>query len=154
MTVDRILNQQKAEREAKRREAEKEAEKQAVERRLQLEEQAKQRNALNAALSPPPAPPRPTTTHEPTPGLEEMKPTFPQSGELTRPSRPPSIADSISGMSTRNKGERGIEHVASTILYHRLLWQLEAASVLQTRSRRFKCWRFLGTLVTQNPERF
>jgi hypothetical protein len=40
-TVDRILNQQKAEREAKRREAEKEAEKQAAERQLQLQEQAK-----------------------------------------------------------------------------------------------------------------
>lgn len=107
-TVDRILNQQKAEREAKRREAEKQAEKQAVqaaERQLQLEEQAKQRTTVP---SPPPVPPRPSITHGPTPTLGEKKPTLPQSGEVTRPSRPPSIAGSVSGMSMKNKGEQGI----------------------------------------------
>jgi len=88
--VDRILNQQKAEREAKRREAEKEAEKQAAERQLQIQVQAKQLNAM----------PPPSITHEPTPTPEEKK----QFGDLTRPPRPPSI-DSLSGVSTKNKSE-------------------------------------------------
>jgi hypothetical protein len=104
-TVDRILNQQKAEREAKRREAEKEAEKKTAQRQLQLQEQAKGRNA---AVSSSPAPPRSSITNEPTPTSEEKKPTIPQAGGLTRPPRPPSIADNPSGTNAnKDKSELG-----------------------------------------------
>lgn len=100
--VDRILNQQKAEREAKRREAEKEAEKRVAERQLQLQEQAKQTNNLPPSL---PVSPRPSITLEPTPTPDEKKPAALQPGELTRHARTPSIADSVSGVSAKNKGE-------------------------------------------------